>query len=210
MIFNLKRFYIKIFIFLFNFFLNFGNNLIGNVINMWTTSTCTNTIDKADLFELSIWSWKNNLPSIIINLIITNFRSLGIRIEVQIDIFHKGINCHIFSIDVNFDFRHNSSHIIGSFGKQTKNIIIKSIHFEPFKIWIESNLSKILLSILLNFCIAMLIHIISPDHSKLLPGLLVATLDYKLLREYIGQFGSISISASYNPFLAIVVVTACQ
>lgn len=61
-----------------------------------------------------------------------------------------------------------------------------------------------------NLCFSVSGHILTPNHAKLLLELAISTLHFKFVREDVGKFCTIAITASRHLLLVVVVVAASK
>jgi hypothetical protein len=99
--------------------------LIDNEVDVGSPFRSTNTVDKGDLFELSVRHRNNHLPSISIHSIISNFRDGLFSIwKIHVDVFQEGVDRDLFVVEGNFYGSKQPSHVIDPFLHETYNVII--------------------------------------------------------------------------------------
>lgn len=70
--------------------------------------------------------------------------------QVQIHVVAKGLDFDFFPIQNYFYFGQYTGHIIGSLFEQTHNIRLKLGHTESFEVWVEGDLNKVFLVVVLD------------------------------------------------------------
>lgn len=78
------------------------------------------------------------------------------------------------------------------------------------ELWVEDDSCVVLSTVRLNFSLAVRGHVLPPSHPEFFASLPVAALHDELVREYIGQFCPVAISAPDKLVLRVVVVAACE
>lgn len=184
--FNLKGLELHIFIFFSNFFLDLVDYLISNVIDMSTSFGGADRVDKGNLFELSVGERDNHLPSVIVDVWISDFDCFLSVSKVHVDVLKERVYLKLLLIENYFDISHQSSHIVNPFSHKRNDIIIESIHSESWEFWVESNGSIIFSTVRFNLSLAVWRHVLSPNHPELLSVFTISALNDKFMRENIG------------------------
>lgn len=102
MSFDLKWFDCKILILLLKFLLYSVYNLISDVVDMSASFTSAYAVYKGHLFELSIRNRQHNLPSFVVDILVSHTSwtrfSLGLAWEVHPYVFEEGVSCDLSAI----------------------------------------------------------------------------------------------------------------
>ena len=147
-----------------NFLPNFCANLISNVVYMRSSIGRANWVHKRHLIELPIWVSNDYLP-VVARILDDRQVFMLLCVEIKLDVVFKPANRNLSVIHENLDFwTDNSSHVIGSLGKEGVVILIQGCHFELLKIGSEGNAGEVfhLLS-LHNFGFLFDAHIVPPN-----------------------------------------------
>lgn len=147
----------------------------------------TNSIDKRNLPKLSVWNGDHNLPSISIDLVISNFGDVVFSIrEVHVHIFEERVDWKLLVIQGDLYGRKQACHIVDSLIHQAYYILVELLHAETGELRIECHYCIVLPWVVFNLCLPVACHVLPPSHSELFTVLAVPALDNKLMREDVG------------------------
>src|SRR5277367_6318016 len=220
MLFNLMRPDRRSLILLLDFLDELRNNLLGDMFNMCTPLCRRNTIDKTDLIELSITQRKRHFPTIIDNLMhnrrfwrsLKSFHSFlhflfRIGRNVHINVLFKVFDFDTFTVEIDFDALDTACQIVYSTFDYGFEVRVERFHAKTFQVWFESYVS-VLFSCLVgcDFGFSDFGHVVCPCLNVFLLGVFIGCVDGEFSAEDVTEFSTITVSATDDFFLAVVVI----
>mmetsp|Transcript_1106 Transcript_1106/g.1789 ORF Transcript_1106/g.1789 Transcript_1106/m.1789 type:complete len:293 (+) Transcript_1106:4761-5639(+) len=182
------------------------HHLVRDVIHVRAASRGVDGVDKAHLLEAgAVRQTDRDLPALVYDLACPE----SIWLQMKAHVVLEGLDVKLLAVEVHRAASvGGGGHIIGPPAEQSTDVLLELVHPEAFEVWVESHLREVLRLVVADDRLVAHPHVLLPDLLVLFPCAGVGSFKDKLGREDVGELGAVTIPATHNLFLAVVVVVA--
>ncbi len=179
---------------------------------MCATFWSTDRVYKWHLLECAIWKRADHFPPIWRCL--SYFRQLFsfLAFQVEINVVWERFNLNLRTVQHYPYFPvSDTSHIVNSLSKQSNDIVVKVLHFEQLKVWLEPDAGEVLAIILWTYYWFFLAsHVLVEKLGVVLFKFFAGCFYLELCWEDVSKFSTEAVATASNFLFVVVVVRRGQ
>ena len=195
------------------------DNLIGDEVDVRTTVSGGNRVDERHLLECAIRDSESNFPALMrivgqndllwchaIVCDVLGLDGLGVHLHVLLEL----VDFDPLAVQEDLDSSAGSSHVVYSALDQCLEVVVHFFHAEFAEVRLESDFCVVVTLDFVNFRLSHLAHVFAPCLSVTLLRLRVNSLEGEFRTVDVGELGSVTVTATSDFGLVIVVVRRCE